>query len=277
MGNYIYPDRDERLTSSLIKSYNETRWNLEEAYVLERVVETVGREKKLDVSMDVGTGFGRLIPFLLSISRKVIAIDADVWRLRKAMESFGSSPNVFFLWTTGSRLDPIPPESVDFINYSHVAQHVAHHELLETLGEFHRVLKEEGWVLFLTTHSEGREMFLVSTDEGAKEIKRDEYEELTLNPVFRQLPVRKFDVQHLESLLRECGFKLVWKVYYHIKPDFAPIADIGGEPSSLKPTEAIKNPSKEVKVIIENLERINSDEKKARKRALDVALLLKKG
>ena len=276
--NYAYPDREEELTSRLIQSYDERRWNLEEAYVLKRVKDTLGGREKLDVSMDVGTGLGRLIPFLLSISRKVIALDADLWRLKKAMGAFGSNPNVFFLWTRGSRLEPIPPQTVDFINYSHVAQHVPHHELIETLGEFNRVLKRGGWVLFLTTHSEDGEWFLISTEEGAKEITREEYEELSLNPGPGRLPVRKFDVDALENLLRECGFEIEWKIYYHVKPEFAPRVELSGiESPSGDPTELLKSPGKGVEDIIGNLKSINADEREARRKALDVALLLRKG
>ena len=275
--NYTYPDREERLTSRLIQSYEETRWNLEEAYVLKKVKDALLEDKeKLTVSLDVGTGLGRLISFLLSISTKVIAIDADLWRLRRAMESFGDRPNVFFLWTKGSRLDPIPPESVDFINYSHVAQHVAHHELLETLGEFYRVLKDDGWLLLLTTHSEGKEWFLVSTENGIKEIKRNEYEKLTRNSQPGKLPVRKFDVDYLEALLRDFGFKIEWKIYYHIKPEFVAGAEIE-EPESINGNPAERNQEQGVEEIIKILKSINSNEMEARRKALDVALLLRKG
>lgn len=276
--NYFYPDRDEGLTSKLIQEYDDMRWTLEEAYVLKSVKETLGEKEKLGLSMDVGTGLGRLIPFLLSISKKVIALDADLWRLKKAMEAFDSNPNVFFMWTQGSRLDPIPPQTVDFINYSHVAQHVTHPEFIETLGEFHRVLKRGGRVLFLTTHSEGKEKFLVSTEEGAIEITRDEYEELTLSPQPKRLPVRKFDLDSLENLLRECGFEIEWKIYYHIRPEFAPIVELRElKNPSCDPTKLLETPEKGVEDIIRNLESINADEREARKKALDVALLLRKG
>ena len=275
--NYTYPDRDERLTSRLIQSYKETRWNLEEAYVFKKVKNTVLKEnEKLTVSLDVGTGLGRLIPFLLSISTKVIAIDADLWRLRRAMEFFENEPNIFFLWTKGSRLDPLPPECVDFINYSHVAQHVSHYELLETLGEFYRILRDDGWLLLLTTHSEGKEWFLVSTENGVKEIKRNEYEKLTRNSQPGKLPVRKFDVDYLEALLRDFGFKIEWKIYYHIKPEFAPRDEIE-KPKSFNENPSKRDPGQWVEEIIESLKSINSNEMDARRKALDVALLLRKG
>lgn len=276
---YAYPDRDEKLTSRLIQSYDETRWNLEEAYVLKKVKDTVlGENEKLSVSLDVGTGLGRLIPFLLSISRKVIALDADLWRLEEAMKAFNSNSSVFFLWTRSSRLDPIPPGSVDFINYSHVAQHVSPHEFLETLGEFQRVLKMNGWVLFLTTHSEGKEWFLVSSEDGAEEIGKEEYEKLTLNPVPGKLPVRKFDVDSLEKLLKECGFEIEWKFYYHVKPEFAPRVELRNTTGAIgDPTELLESSQKDVEHIMKNLKSINSNEMEARRKALDIALLLRKG
>ncbi|NPA47154.1 MAG: class I SAM-dependent methyltransferase [Thermococci archaeon] len=282
--SYVYPDRKEELTSKLIDSYGKARWTIEEAYVLNLVMRRVRarRPRGVELSLDAGTGLGRLIPFLLRFSRRVVAVDPDDWRLSNASERFKGRKNVFFARAKASELGFLPDGSVGFVNFSHIAQHIPHHELVKTLGEMYRVLEPGAHLLFLTTHSEAEEMFVVSEEGGASEISEEEFERLASNPVPGKLPVRKFDVDALEELFRATGFRVEGKVYYHIKPEYAPSGtegiqtpDLDGAMDMLTaPTDA--GIAEVVRSIIKTLEDVNSSETDARKKALDVAFLLRR-
>ncbi len=259
---YAYPDKNDAITYNvLIKRFGEYRWTLEEKIVLERVKNSLG--KRVDVSLDAGTGEGRLIPFLLEVSKKVIGLDPDQGRLEVAIETFGKHENVFLFRGRASRMDMIPTGSIDFVNFSHVAQHVPSFELLSTMGEFQRIMKKNSFLLLLTTHSESKEKFVVMSADKSEEVSREEFDSLALNPLPERLPIRMFDMAKLKELLRVCGFEIVWEMYYHIKPEFARID--GEESQALEFEMRVR----------ENLLEINRGENPLEK-ARDVALLLKK-
>lgn len=274
---YFYPDVGDKMTGETVERFGRTRWALEEAYVLSEFRKIIGSS---DLTVDAGTGMGRLIPYLRSFSRKVIAIDRDPIRLSVAMKNFDFE-DVFFAQGRIGDLSFITPRIAGVVNCSHVFQHIPHYEVLHGLAEFQRVLKVGGFLILLTTHSpEGDKYYLVK-QEGSVEVSKEEFEKAAENPVEGVLPVRKFSVEGIVKLLKDFGFELVKKYYYHIMPGQYPgeflevLEKLPG--NSVTPHEfhkLVEEPI--VKEFTEHFERINGDEESARKNSIDIAFLFRR-
>ncbi|MFZ5754058.1 MAG: class I SAM-dependent methyltransferase [Bacillota bacterium] len=142
--------------------------------------------------LDVGTGTGILLPFLLKLvgeTGRITAIDVAEKMIEKAKAKF-PHPNIQFI--AGDVTDAsFPPQSFDAIVCYSVFPHFINP--WETLQSMNRYLKDGG--LLLICHSESRETI------------NQRHKELGRSLISHGLP----PAEDLEALLTEVGFKVIDK------------------------------------------------------------------
>ena len=105
-------------------------------------------------SLDIGCGVGRLTRVLADRGQSAIGLDISSEMLARAWELNEGRANIEWIQGSGSDLQPVPDDSVDFC-FSHVVfQHIPDSQI--TLG----YIRDMGRVL----RPGGRSVFVVSTD-----------------------------------------------------------------------------------------------------------------
>jgi len=158
--DYIYPDIDDKITKAFIKE-NEpfpSYWEKSEENVLKLIKEKTRKHlsrSKDSWLLDAGCGTGRLLPEFQRYFSNILAIDPDPLQIDKAKKiakNKGFIEKVVFKVTSAEQLD-WKEESVDVILSSHIIQHVNTETIPRILCKFHKVLKSDGLLFIMTTHS----------------------------------------------------------------------------------------------------------------------------
>ena len=225
--DYIYPDIDDKITKAFIKE-NEpfpSYWEKSEENVLKLIKEKTRKHlsrSKDSWLLDAGCGTGRLLPEFQRYFSNILAIDPDPLQIDKAKKiakNKGFVEKVVFKVTSAEQLD-WKEESVDVILSSHIIQHVHTETIQRILCKFHKVLKSDGLLFIMTTHSrKNRGYYAKAILKGSKSIEqkigKEEFNSLIINNQ-NILPIHFFSVQNLENILKNSGFILIQYRSYHI-------------------------------------------------------------
>jgi len=224
--SYFYPDIDDELITKFINKYGAERWAEEEREALSMVRPKIERilSRKSGVTMvDLGTGTGRLIPWLNSFKcslKTIVATDLDRRRISSARKFYRYNGNVDFVVSSAGSC-PLRNESVDFILLSHIIQHISKEEYKKIIYEMFRLLRYNGIVLMMTTHSDQEhEYYILMNKGGMKIINEDMFEQYARNPRPYSLPIRRFSINSLITHLDSAGFHIIDVVFYHTKPEY---------------------------------------------------------
>ena len=121
----------------------------EVAAVLEKV-SAMGIPTCFAVALDYGCGVGRLSRALASHFDRVIGVDISESMLDEARSANSAVPNLEFQRNSGEDLGGIADESVDFLYSNMVLQHSPPDFQRRLVGEFCRVLRPDGVLVFQT-------------------------------------------------------------------------------------------------------------------------------
>ncbi|HBG17591.1 MAG TPA: hypothetical protein DDW93_12490 [Firmicutes bacterium] len=137
----------------------------------ERIVELFnGLEVTDEMVIDIGTGTGVMIPFLLDLNPGLIwAVDISPLMLRKVREKYGVDEKIRTLLAEAEKL-PLEDCSVQLVLCNGVYPHFS--DKLLALREFYRVLKNGG--LLIINHFIGREQVNMIHSHSEAEIIRSD-------------------------------------------------------------------------------------------------------
>ncbi|MGF6918940.1 class I SAM-dependent methyltransferase [Paraburkholderia sp. 40] len=105
---------------------------------------------RFDVALDYGCGVGRLSRALSPSFQRVIGIDISDAMLAEARSANTSFDNIQFVRNSGNALPSIGDGEIDFIYCNIVLQHSPRKTQRSLLGEFSRVLRPGGLLIFQT-------------------------------------------------------------------------------------------------------------------------------
>jgi SAM-dependent methyltransferase len=225
--NYFYPDVNDKITAALIKKEEpcEGCWEKSEKEILTIIKQTMREQLKKTGGLwlfDAGCGTGRLLHEFEAYFDKILAVDPDVKQIDKAANLakqqefagktvFEAVPIEEFNW---------PRDSIDVILCSHVIQHVRTENVPRILNKFGDLIKKDGLLFIMTTHSSRKTDFFVKDylNEGEfieENIDEEEFNSLVKNDL-NVLPLHFFSLNSITKELRDSGFALQDFYSYHI-------------------------------------------------------------
>lgn len=96
------------------------------------------------VVLEIGPGFGRWTRKLIEISRHAVVVDVTEKCIAHCKKLFADNDNVEFHVNDGRSLDVVADNTIDFIWSYDVFVHIEPPDIDGYLGEFRRVLKDDG-------------------------------------------------------------------------------------------------------------------------------------
>jgi ubiquinone/menaquinone biosynthesis C-methylase UbiE len=225
--SYTYPDKDDKITASLIKQ-SPDQWENEENQLLNKI-ETYIKERPRSWLLDAGCGTGRLLPRFQGFFDHILAVDPDLSQIEKArlvVKEQGFAQKVTFEVSSIEELN-WNCESFDIILCSHIIQHT-HTDLVSCiLQKLNMVAKTDGLLFLFTSYAEGRDYYvkdeLVDGVFSETEISKENFNTLTVNQQGK-LPVHFFSLKTLRGELLKTGFSIVASSLFHSRdknPKFA--------------------------------------------------------
>jgi len=224
---YYYPDVNDKITIALIKEKEPFPgyWEESERKILNLIkseIEKYSDGTILSWLLDAGCGTGRLLPEFQRFFRNILAIDPDSSQIdetRKLVKSHGFLDKVMFKVVPTELLE-WKKESIDVVLCSHVIQHVETETVPKILRKLHDVLKPNGLLFILTTHSRQNHDYymkdiLKGTNAIELKIEKEEFDSLIRNQECI-LPLHFFSVNTISELLKETGFTLLDFRSFHI-------------------------------------------------------------
>ncbi len=115
---------------------------------LMKVIADVYPELKKESALDFGCGLGRLTFALSQHFRRVTGIDISKKMIERAATNHRNSDRVNFVLNESRFLTGVPSDSVDFLLSLIVLQHIPKKYIKGYLGEFLRVTKPGGLIVF---------------------------------------------------------------------------------------------------------------------------------
>ncbi len=107
----------------------------------------LNRIKKIKTILDVGAGFGRLVPTYAFRAKKVILTDPSAKSLKIARSAFKSKKNFKFIQVSLEKLpNKVRSGSVDLIILVRVLHHLANID--GAFRTLHKLLKPDGYIIF---------------------------------------------------------------------------------------------------------------------------------
>jgi len=222
MTKYMYPDRNDKITYSLIDSVEPytNYWYLSEQKILNLIKRTLVN-KNLRM-LDAGCGEGRLVSEFLGYFDEIIAIDPDIQRINKAIDLIGSesSANVKFINTSIEHFAESEEyrQKFDVIICSHIIQHVDIAKTSQILNALKQLLKPSGTLHLTTTHSQiGKEYYtkssLVNNEMVETEMTLKDFNDFNIED---ELKIRYFTYDSLYALIENVDMKIVnWRVFHN--------------------------------------------------------------
>lgn len=224
MGGYSYPDPTDDITAAMISGVVDGTdyWQLSEQQALTVADRALSRwvgDHRVRVAVDVGTGLGRLLPWLATRAERVVATDPDGRRLAVAVQAAEHLENVEF-----SELDAVNSSVADLILCSHVLQHVPIATQDALLVNVSRVATDRAALVLSYTHATAGERYVIERINGAQH-HAEEVDETTFNEYATRpwttsgeifLPVRYVDSSDVERALKRCGWYELLRWEHHI-------------------------------------------------------------
>jgi 2-polyprenyl-3-methyl-5-hydroxy-6-metoxy-1,4-benzoquinol methylase len=225
--HYRYPDFNDKLTMALIREKEPFQgyWENSEKRILGIVKEIIEKHElnpKNSWLLDAGCGTGRLLPEFQRYFSSILAIDPDYSQIEKAKKvarERGFADKVLFNITSVDQLN-WEKESFDVILCSHVIQHVHTKTIPKILHGFHELLKPDGLMFLMTTHSRRSygyyiKSFLKDSKLVEQRIRKTKFNSLIKNEC-NILPIHFFSTKNLANLLKKAGFVLHSFRTYHV-------------------------------------------------------------
>jgi SAM-dependent methyltransferase len=223
---YTYPDPEDRVTFATIRAlepvpgyWSESDGRMRKEF-LGRLLADFRRERNLN-GIDVGCGYGRLVPWLLDLHcRRVTALEPDPARLAVAKSRLDQDqlPRVSFVEQTIQ--DFSPQAKFDLILCSHLIQHVQRAELDRILAKLRAICADDARVVLFTARSTtGVDRFVKAYQKAESSfsedaISGDEFDSLVVNR-HGVLPIRFFDLKTITRALYKADLKLIDHYAYH--------------------------------------------------------------
>jgi ubiquinone/menaquinone biosynthesis C-methylase UbiE len=167
--------------------------------------------KKVKNILEVGAGFGRLVPSYGFRAKKIILTDPSSKTLKMAREAFGSQKNIKFIHSSLENLpNKIRPNSVSLVIMIRVIHHIK--DIDAAFQIIHRVISPNGYFIFefankkhikasVKEYLKGNFSFLkdVSTKDlrSTKSIKKG------------TLPFLNFHPDKIKEVLTQYGFEVI--------------------------------------------------------------------
>lgn len=224
---YFYPDTNDQITVVLIKQKEPFTgyWEKSEENVLKLIENTIQihiADSPNSWLLDSGCGTGRLLPKFQKNFGHILAIDPDstqIERAKQLVQECGFSDKVVFQTASVEELE-WKEGSIDVILCSHILQHVNTETVHRILQKFSHVLKKEGLLFIMTTHSkQGNDYYVKEYLQGSEfveqRINQAEFNSLVKND--RQiLPIHFFSIKNFSGILNDSGFRLLDFRVFHI-------------------------------------------------------------
>jgi 2-polyprenyl-3-methyl-5-hydroxy-6-metoxy-1,4-benzoquinol methylase len=235
MEKYRYPDVNDKLTMALIREEEPYRgyWENSEKQVIEIIKETIRKRNfssKNSWLLDAGCGTGRLLPEFQEYFSNILAIDPDSSQIEKAKKIVrdGRFANKVMFKVISIEQMEREKGSIDVVLCSHVIQHVHTETIPKILQKFHYLLKPDGLLFLMTTHSRRSHgyyvtSFLKDSKLVEEKIRRKEFNSLIKNER-NILPIHFFSIRNLYNILKKSGFVLINFRTYHIMSKFRTLA-----------------------------------------------------
>jgi cyclopropane fatty-acyl-phospholipid synthase-like methyltransferase len=229
MEDYFYPDVNDSLTTALVKEHEPFPgyWDRSEQFILDQVKIYIQKKIPREGSsmLDVGCGQGRLIFEFQDFFETIHAIEPDVKRMegaRVSVESKGLSNRVSFESISIEELGET--RKFDMILCSHIIQHVHTDQLPTIFGKFKKLLKNEGLLIILTSHSRKKydtyiKQWSQNSEVLQEQITKEEFNRLTRNEL-GVLPHHRFSIQNLLQMSEEVNLRVVKTTSFHILDNF---------------------------------------------------------
>lgn len=142
-------------------------------------------------AVELGCGTGRNIPTLLEAGvESYIGVDLSAGMLEKAQAKF---PNLRFINTDIQKQLPFPDSHFDFVLVSLVFEHLEN--LITTLSEIHRILKDGGKLRILEIHSD------LTTNGTQAHFQHEEHE--------IRIPSFPHSKDEFKNIMSQVGFEIV--------------------------------------------------------------------
>jgi len=225
--DYKYPDKDDKATQIGVNASEPYAgyWQESEEYVL-RFVDDMLKTRKRDALLDIGCGNGRLTRRYARYFNRTVALDPDDSRLKKA-EAICKSQSLSGVACVQENFieASLTDASFDVVICSHVIQHIPSHEVNAFIAKIWRVLKKDGVLVLLTTHSRKRHSVYLAAYVEAGKLVEPVIPELQFNELCEIpgdiLPCCLFSLRKLREHLQE--FRIARMRVFHALHKMNPI------------------------------------------------------
>lgn len=212
---YKYPDKNDKATflwAQEVEPY-PGYWQKSDSRYVNYIDKFISRNK-FSNAIDIGCGYGRLVFPFHKYFDKMIALEPDISRLEPVIK-WVDKENIKNVEIINSTLldSNLKENSFDFVLCSHVIQHVSTKEINLFIHKIYSILKNNGYLILITTHSKQHNNYYVKSiiqDGKVVEpvISEDEFNKI-INNKDNMLPCILFSLKYLYQLLSNFKIKKV--------------------------------------------------------------------
>jgi cyclopropane fatty-acyl-phospholipid synthase-like methyltransferase len=218
---YIYPDRKESITSSIIMQTEQYRgyWQYSEEKIMELMLKHIktGGNNRL---LDAGCGNGRLLQVFAPFFNHIDAVEPDAQRFEICKSNLS-------IWNLVNKVNlcNCSIQDLEKMNYydaiicSHVLQHINESEADKLIAVFKNMLKKNGLLFITTTHSTIlRDKYCKSYLESGKKLVEQDIDQDEFNQIDNidgLLPIKFYTHDSISSLLEKHRFIIKEYRVYH--------------------------------------------------------------
>lgn len=227
MTTYAYPDPTEGITAAMIGLSEEDRgyWSQSESVALKIAARCVADHfgpGRVRAAIDVGTGEGRLLPWLADSAHTIAAVDPDPERVATASNR----------WTATGRADTTitfvtdlatcaPTGSSAVILCSHVLQHIPVQRQRELLDDVSALASDDAALILLFTQGTTDESFVLERTAAGQHVveptDQATFEAHASTPVDGVLPVRFVRPEDVRTHLATHGWREHSRWEHHVR------------------------------------------------------------
>lgn len=218
--DYVYNDDDQAI-SDWMKNFTSRQGDgggdPEEAYL--QIIEVMAACSRTNW-LEIGCGFGRLVPIISRHAASYVGIEPDFHRFQECATRHHAPENGIEILNFNS-LDyhtKNPEKRYGAIIVSMVIQHVPTFVCKGILSDVHGLLDTHGVAIIATTQTP---IDLYTRQHDSTPISMPDYDVYASNPKDADLglPVRKFSKETFLREIEEAGFEIVaWNQFSYIRP-----------------------------------------------------------
>ena len=222
MEKYSYPDEEDKLTTTFItQDSNAKYWEESEKNILNAIINKIKNMPKKPKLLDLGCGTGRLFSVFYSYVESITGVEPDESRASEAVKEAEKIDDKKIKVLNGD-ISAVKDKKFDVIVVSHVFQHIALESVVDIVSSLRNIIEDEGLLCITTTYSGSRKdiLSLEYSKKGKREFKR--ISKKRFNKIVNTntaLPVRKFSINTIKSILNNNNFTIQQKLCYHFKKE----------------------------------------------------------